>query len=73
MKFSVGVFISLLATFWITPQIGAASSSKLSKVIVALKPDKDPDAMMAERNSFRNIFQKRSENLLRSSSLFQPP
>jgi phosphonate transport system substrate-binding protein len=49
MKFSVGVFISLLATFWITPQIGAASSSTLSKVIVALKPDKDPDAMMAER------------------------
>ena len=59
MKFSVGVFISLLATFWITPQIGAASSSKLSKVIVALKPDKDPDAMMAEREQLSKYFSEK--------------
>ena len=49
MKLSAGLLMSLLAALLIISQTWAASSSKLSKVIVALKPDKDPDAMMAER------------------------
>ena len=48
MKFSSGLIITLLAAFWFVPQTRAASST-LSKVVVALKPDKDPDAMIAER------------------------
>ncbi len=49
MKLSAGLLMSLLAALLIISQTWAASSSKLSRVIVALKPDKDPDAMMAER------------------------
>jgi phosphonate transport system substrate-binding protein len=49
MKFSANPLISLLALIWIVPQMPAASPTTLSKVVVALKPDKDPDAMIAER------------------------
>ena len=48
MKLSSCVIMTLLAAFWIVPQTRAASPT-LSKVVVALKPDKDPDAMIAER------------------------
>ena len=49
MKFSVRISISLLALLWMIPQMRAESPIALSKVVVALKPDKDPDAMIAER------------------------
>jgi len=48
MKFSANPLITLLAAIWIVPQMPAASPTTLSKVVVALKPDKDPDAMVAE-------------------------
>jgi len=49
MKLSASLLITVLAAFWIVPQMRAASPATLSKVVVALKPDKDPDAMIAER------------------------
>jgi phosphonate transport system substrate-binding protein len=49
MKFSANSLITLLAAIWIVPQMPAASPATLSKVVVALKPDKDPDAMVLER------------------------
>ena len=49
MKFSTNRLITLLVVIWIVPQMPAASPTSLSKVVVALKPDKDPDAMVAER------------------------
>jgi ABC-type phosphate/phosphonate transport system substrate-binding protein len=49
MKFAASVFMILFTALWIVPQTRAASPAALSKVVVALKPDKDPDAMIAER------------------------
>ncbi len=49
MKFSTNRLITLLVVIWIVPQMPAAPPTSLSKVVVALKPDKDPDAMVAER------------------------
>jgi phosphonate transport system substrate-binding protein len=49
MKFSANILIILLAALWVVPQMRAASPAALEKVVVALKPDKDPDAMIAER------------------------
>jgi phosphonate transport system substrate-binding protein len=49
MKFSANSLITLLTAIWIVPQMPAASPATLSKVVVALKPDKDPDAMVLER------------------------
>ena len=49
MNFSTNRLITLLVVIWIVPQMPAASPTSLSKVVVALKPDKDPDAMVAER------------------------
>jgi len=49
MKFSANLLITLLVAMWIVPPSSAASPTTLSKVVVALKPDKDPDAMIAER------------------------
>ena len=58
MKLSVRVSISLLAALWIVPQTRAASPIALSKVVVALKPDKDPDAMIAERAQLSKYLSK---------------
>jgi phosphonate transport system substrate-binding protein len=41
--------IAVLAVVGMVAQDAAASPITLSKVVVALKPDKDPDAMIAER------------------------
>jgi phosphonate transport system substrate-binding protein len=59
MKLSAGILIGLLAAVWIAPQARAHSPLKLSKVVVALKPDKDPDAMIAERKELSKYLSER--------------
>ena len=49
MKLFASTSIFLLAALSTIPQTRAAPPIALSKVVVALKPDKDPDAMVAER------------------------
>jgi phosphonate transport system substrate-binding protein len=49
MKISASLLIALLLSLWMIPQMRSASPVTMSKVVVALKPDKDPDAMIAER------------------------
>jgi len=49
MKLFVKLMVAVLAVFGMMVQISAAAPITLSKVVVALKPDKDPDAMIAER------------------------
>ncbi|HEY5811060.1 MAG TPA: PhnD/SsuA/transferrin family substrate-binding protein, partial [Terrimicrobiaceae bacterium] len=59
MKFSASLLISLLIALWVAPQIRAGSPAALSKVVVALKPDKDPDAMIAERTQLSKFLSDR--------------
>ena len=49
MKLFASTSIFLLTALSTIPQTLAAPPIALSKVVVALKPDKDPDAMVAER------------------------
>ena len=49
MKLFASTSIFLLTALSTIPQTLAAPPIALSKVVVALKPDKDPDAMIAER------------------------
>lgn len=49
MKLSTKLAITVLAAIGMVAQISAASPITLAKVVVALKPDKDPEAMIAER------------------------
>jgi ABC-type phosphate/phosphonate transport system substrate-binding protein len=49
MKLFAATSIFLLAALSTIPQMRGAPPIALSKVVVALKPDKDPDAMVAER------------------------
>jgi phosphonate transport system substrate-binding protein len=49
MKLSRKPTIAVLALLGMVAQISAGTPTTLSKVVVALKPDKDPDAMIAER------------------------
>ena len=58
MKLSVKLMVAVLAVFGMMVQISAAASITLSKVVVALKPDKDPDAMIAERAQLSDYLSK---------------
>jgi phosphonate transport system substrate-binding protein len=58
MKLFACIWISLFASLWMIPQLRAASPETLSKVVVALKPDKDPDAMIAEREQLSKYLSK---------------
>ena len=49
MRLSVRLIMAVLPLFGMIAQLSAATPITLSKVVVALKPDKDPDAMVAER------------------------
>jgi phosphonate transport system substrate-binding protein len=49
MKLSRKPTIAVLALLGMVAQISAGTPISLSKVVVALKPDKDPEAMVAER------------------------
>jgi phosphonate transport system substrate-binding protein len=69
MKFSAHPLINLLAAIWMVPQMPAASPTTLSKVVVALKPDKDPDAMVAERAQLSKYL---SEKLGRPAEVIVP-
>ena len=48
----------MLAAIWLVPNLVADSPISLSKVVVALKPDKDPDAMIAERAQLSQYLSK---------------
>lgn len=48
----------ILAAIWLVPNLVADSPISLSKVVVALKPDKDPDAMIAERAQLSQYLSK---------------
>lgn len=69
MKLFAHLMTTLLAAMWIIPQTPAASPITLSKVVVALKPDKDPDAMIAERAELSNYL---SEKLGRPVEVIVP-
>ena len=58
MKLSVKLMMAVLAVFGMMVQIAAAAPITLSKVVVALKPDKDPDAMIAERAQLSDYLSK---------------
>ena len=58
MKLFVKLMVAVLAVFGMMVQISAAASITLSKVVVALKPDKDPDAMIAERAQLSDYLSK---------------
>jgi phosphonate transport system substrate-binding protein len=49
MKLCANLMMAILLAIWLVPNLVADSPISLSKVVVALKPDKDPDAMIAER------------------------
>ncbi len=50
--------IMAMAVIWLVPNMVADSPISLSKVVVALKPDKDPDAMIAERAQLSQYLSK---------------
>jgi phosphonate transport system substrate-binding protein len=58
MKFSMKLMIAVLAAMAMVAPTRAASPITLSKVVVALKPDKDPDAMVAERAQLSEYLSK---------------
>ena len=58
MKLSTNLMLAVLAAIGMLPQMLAASPITLSKVVVALKPDKDPDAMIAERTQLAEYLSK---------------
>jgi hypothetical protein len=57
MKLFVNLMM-VLALCAITAHVPASGPITLSKVIVALKPDKDPDAMIAERAQLSEYLSK---------------
>ena len=58
MKLLVKLTTAGLAVMGMMAQISVAGPITLSKVVVALKPDKDPDAMIAERAQLSEYFSK---------------
>jgi phosphonate transport system substrate-binding protein len=58
MRFSARLIMAVLPLFGMVAQISAATPVTLSKVVVALKPDKDPDAMIAERKQLAEYLSK---------------
>jgi phosphonate transport system substrate-binding protein len=58
MKLSVKLMVAVLVVFGMMVQISAAAPITLSKVVIALKPDKDPDAMIAERAQLSEYLSK---------------
>jgi phosphonate transport system substrate-binding protein len=50
--------MAVLAAIWMVPKTSPAPPMTLSKVVVALKPDKDPDAMIAERAQLSEYLSK---------------
>lgn len=58
MKCSAILILAVLAAMGTVLQMPAASPISLSKVVVALKPDKDPDAMIAERAQLAEYLSK---------------
>lgn len=65
--------IMAMAVIWLVPNMVADSPISLSKVVVALKPDKDPDAMIAERAQLSSISQNSWASPLKSLSRFLQP
>ena len=59
MKTCFSLLIGLLAAVFAVSQARAASPVTLSKVVVALKPDKNPDAMFAEREKLSEYLSAR--------------
>jgi phosphonate transport system substrate-binding protein len=57
-KLSMKLIVSVLAAVALVTPMWAASPLTLSKVVVALKPDKDPDAMIAERAQLSEYLSK---------------
>ena len=62
MKLSVKQMMTVLALVAMTTHISAGGPITLSKVVVALKPDKDPDAMIAERAQLSEFLSKQLGN-----------
>ena len=58
MKLCTNLMMAMLAAIWLVPNVSAESPISLSKVVVALKPDKDPDAMIAERAQLSQYLSK---------------
>lgn len=58
MKLSTRLMLTVLAAIGMVAPIRAASPATLSKVVVALKPDKDPDSMIAERKQLSEYLSK---------------
>ncbi|HEY5779915.1 MAG TPA: phosphate/phosphite/phosphonate ABC transporter substrate-binding protein [Terrimicrobiaceae bacterium] len=58
MKLCANLMMAMLAAIWLVPNLVADSPISLSKVVVALKPDKDPDAMIAERAQLSQYLSK---------------
>jgi len=58
MKLSTKLMLTVLAAIGMVAPIPAASPATLSKVVVALKPDKDPDSMIAERAQLSEYLSK---------------
>ena len=58
MKLCPNLMMAMLAAIWLVPNLVANSPISLSKVVVALKPDKDPDAMIAERAQLSQYLSK---------------
>ncbi|MFZ0712073.1 MAG: phosphate/phosphite/phosphonate ABC transporter substrate-binding protein [Terrimicrobiaceae bacterium] len=59
MKFCAHPLKTLIVAIWMASQIQAASPTALPKVVLALKPDKDPDAMVAEREQLSKYLSSR--------------
>ena len=58
MRLSMRLMMAVLPLLGMMAQISAAAPITLSKVVVALKPDKDPDAMIAERRQLSEYLSK---------------
>jgi phosphonate transport system substrate-binding protein len=58
MRLPVKLMMAVLAAIWMVPKTSPAPPMTLSKVVVALKPDKDPDAMIAERAQLSEYLSK---------------
>src|SRR5262245_1481276 len=58
MMLSVELMMALLSMFWMIVRIAATATITHSHIDVALKPDKDPDAMIAERAQLSDYLSK---------------
>ncbi|HEY5813411.1 MAG TPA: phosphate/phosphite/phosphonate ABC transporter substrate-binding protein, partial [Terrimicrobiaceae bacterium] len=59
MNLSVRLIVTALAGMVMTAPAGECSSTALSKVVMALKPDKDPESMLAERKQLSEYLSKK--------------